>query len=84
VVYYKNTPIYRCIKLFLKYLLKTLDNHLIWMYIIYAMRKKERQAIKAPRKPIQGHYGLEYALAHMGEDLSDVLKHLESEQRRNK
>jgi len=43
-----------------------------------------KRITKAPLKPIQGHYGLEYALAHMGEDLSDVFKHLEKKQRRTK
>ena len=43
--------------------------------------KKETIKKKAPLKPLQGHYGLEFALAHIDEDLSDVFKKLESEQR---
>jgi len=35
-------------------------------------------------KPIQGHYGLKFALAHMGEDLSKVFRTLETQQRRQK
>ena len=35
-------------------------------------------------KPIQSHYGLEFALAHMDDDLSIVFKALEKGQRRNK
>jgi len=47
-------------------------------YIICRMnnKEKEKKARKAPLKPIQRHYGLEFALAHMGEDLSVVFRHL--------
>ena len=44
-------------------------------YYIDRMKKKGKSR-KPLLKPIQGHYGLEFALAHMGEDLSVVFKHL--------
>jgi len=46
------------------------------------MRKnKQTKKKQAPLKPVQGHYGLEYALAHMYEDLTKVFAYLESKQR---
>ena len=46
------------------------------------MRQKKEN--KRTMKPIQGHYGLEFALAHMNEDLTTVFKALEKEQKGRK
>jgi len=43
-------------------------------------QKKQTRKVNG-HNPIQGHYGLEFALAHLGEDLSDVFTLLQNTQK---
>ena len=45
------------------------------------MRNKKKAARTGSLKPVQGHYGLEFALANMDKDLSVVFAMLEKDQK---